>query len=302
MSSAEGDFAPGRLWSLWDMLGKYAAAYIFVVETLDKTVRNLQELAKLTRSSEAPGLDIVTLAMLGKENPVPRELLDQISDSLKAIAEQLATRMPFPSVEAQRKRIHYAIDDNSGPVALAGLIAEMRTRLVDELAAREFLYIPPERVRFYDDPMLFGKDVNELFPLAIDDIEEAGKCLAVGQGTACVLHTMRVLEVGLKALAKSLNIPYAPSWESYLKQIADNIAMKHKNKTAKWKKDEKFYRDVSGDLLTVKQVWRNPTMHVDRKYSAEEAEQIFTAANSVMNRIASHFSAKELEKLEKMIG
>jgi hypothetical protein len=145
--------------------------------------------------------------------------------------------------------------------------------------------------------MLFGKGVNDRFPLAIDDIEEAGKCLALGRGTACVLHTMRVLESGLKVIAKALDIPYAPSWESYLKQIATNIGTERKRKTKKWLRDEKFYRDLSGDLLTVKQVWRNPTMHVDRKYSVEEAEQIFAAANALMNRLASHFAAKELEKM-----
>jgi hypothetical protein len=79
-----------------------------------------------------------------------------------------------------------------------------------------------------------------------------------------VLHTMCVPESGLKVRAKASDIPYAPSSESYLKQIATNIGMERKRKTQKWLRDEKFYRDLSGDLLTVKQVWRNPTMHRDR--------------------------------------
>ena len=181
--------------------------------------------------------------------------------------------------------------------ALAVSIRELKIRLKDELNEREFLYISPERVKFYKQPMLFGRGVNDRFPLAIDDIEEAGKCLALGRGTACVLHTMRVLEAGLKVMAKALDIPYAPSWESYLKQIATNIGTERRRKTKKWLRDEKFYRDLSGDLLTVKQVWRNPSMHVDRKYSVEEAEQIFAAANALMNRLASHFATKELEKM-----
>jgi HEPN domain-containing protein len=147
--------------------------------------------------------------------------------------------------------------------------------------------------------MLFGKEVNDRLSAAIDDIEEAGKCLALGRATACVLHTMRILEVGLKALANALNIPYAPSWESYLKQISDQIAAKHKNKTVKWRREEKFYRDLSGDLLLVKQAWRNPTMHIDRKYGIDEAEQIFNAAKIFMQRLANHFNEKEMVKLLK---
>jgi hypothetical protein len=159
--------------------------------------------------------------------------------------------------------------------------------------------VPPDRAKYFAEPMLFGKEVNDRFPAAIDDIEEAGKCLALGRATGCVLHTMRCLEVGLRALGAALDIPYAPSWESYLQQIAQNIAAKHKNKTTKWKRDEKFYRDLSGDLLTIKQAWRNPTMHVDRKYSTDEAEQIFIAAKSLMQRLASHFSEREMKKLLK---
>jgi hypothetical protein len=45
-------------------------------------------------------------------------------------------------------------------------------------------------------------------------------------------------------------------------------------------------RDVSGDLLTVKQAFRNPTMHVDRKYGPEEAEEIYKAVRRFMERLA----------------
>jgi hypothetical protein len=38
-------------------------------------------------------------------------------------------------------------------------------------------------------------------------------------------------------------------------------------------------------------------MHVDRKYSQDEATQIFEAAKLLMQRLAQHFSAKEVEKL-----
>ena len=56
-------------------------------------------------------------------------------------------------------------------------------------------------------------------PSAIPDIEDAGKCLACGNGTATVFHSMRVMEVSLKSFARLLDIPYAPSWESYITKI-----------------------------------------------------------------------------------
>jgi hypothetical protein len=135
--------------------------------------------------------------------------------------------------------------------------------------------------------MLFGQLVNDKFPASIDDIEEAGKCIALGRGTGAVMHLMRVMEVGLKSLGRMLTIPYAPSWESYLKQISDKIGAKRRIKGIKWKRDEPYFRDISGDLLVIKQAWRNPTMHIDRKYAPEEAIEIFRAVKALMQRLAS---------------
>lgn len=164
---------------------------------------------------------------------------------------------------------------------------DLRSRIEDQLKSRLFLFVEPSRAKYYRQPQLFGAELNDNFPGAIDDIEDAGSCLSLNQGTACVMHLMRVMEVGLKSLAKELKIPYAPSWESYLTQIEKNIAAKHATKSTKWKKNEKFYRDISGDLMTIKQAWRNPTMHIDRRYNQEEAEQIFNAVKTLMQRMAA---------------
>ncbi len=281
------------------MLGKYAHVYVLVVDMIDQLIVNLDRLEKSSHGAADTDTEALTLALLGKEPKLPTVAAISVSEVVASIVEQISTRMPLPSVAAQAKRILRAIEEGKGAKAVGSMMREFRTRLLDELSERNFIYVSPDRVHLYSQPMLFGKDVNDRFPAAIDDIEEAGKCLALGQGTACVLHTMRILEVGLKALAAALNIPYAPSWESYLSQINTNIGKKHKNKTALWKRDEKFYRDLTGDLLIVKQAFRNPTMHVDRKYAAEEAEQIFGAAKTFMGRLVEHFSQKELEKLAK---
>lgn len=109
-------------------------------------------------------------------------------------------------------------------------------------------------------------------------------------GTACVFHMMRVMEVGLKALAKALGIPYAPSWESYLRQIDNRISAKHKTKGIKWKRDEAMFRNLHGDLQAIKIAWRNPTMHIVRSYSPEEAEDVYRAVRTFMKHLSKKFS------------
>ena len=156
-----------------------------------------------------------------------------------------------------------------------------------DLSLRIFLALRPEHVIFYE-PITppFGQDIFDKFPSAIDDLLEASNCIAVERNTAAVFHLMRVMESGLKVLASALDIPYAPSWESYLKQI--NAVL-----TTDWNKlprdvqlRKPFYQELSGDLQAIKISWRNPTMHIVRSYGPDEALRIFDCVKAFMIRLA----------------
>lgn len=189
----------------------------------------------------------------------------------------------LPATAAQGERWKEAVaNDGADPT----IIAEFRSRMEDELNGHKFYYVRPDLVWYYDEQRPFGAAVPAAFYLLDDEIHDAGKCLALGQGTACVFHLMRVMEAALKRFAKELGIPYAPSWESYIKQIGAQIAAKHSSKSTKWKRQEPFYRDALGDLQAVKIAWRNPTMHVVRRYSVSEARQVYGAVQHFMNRFA----------------
>jgi hypothetical protein len=57
----------------------------------------------------------------------------------------------------------------------------------------------------------------------------------------------------------------------------------------RWKRDEAFFRDIAGDLTVIKIAWRNPTMHIVRHYTNEEAEEVFRAVRTFMRRLATRF-------------
>lgn len=128
-------------------------------------------------------------------------------------------------------------------------IEHLRRNTYRALEVMLFFRIPTERAPLFATPQLFGPVVDAVFEYARKDIEEAGKCLGCGRGTAAVFHLMRIMESGLKHIAGRLGIPYAPSWESYIKQITEQIAVKHPNKTVDWRRDEPFFKDVLGDLV-----------------------------------------------------
>jgi hypothetical protein len=47
-------------------------------------------------------------------------------------------------------------------------------------------------------------------------------------------------------------------------------------------------------LNATKDAWRNPTMHIEKKYTEEEAETIFFAVRSLMKRLVSRMDENGL--------
>lgn len=268
MSSA-GGFCPGKLWSLWDMLRLYSQPFLRALDDL-AAIRVLIHNTGGTPS----GLQIYQA-----------ELADLGAATGSLIAQLEALQLPMTTKSAQRLYDHFGKTSGLDQDTL-NLINDVTLRLEDELSGIALFGIKRHAELYEPDTPLFGEAVADKFPLAIPDIEDAGKCLALEQGTACVFHLMRIMEVGLKSLANLLGIPYAPSWESYIKQIQDKIGEKHDRKGVDWKCDEPFFRDVLGDLQSIKICWRNPTMHVVRRYSPDEADQIFGTVRTFMKRLA----------------
>ena len=78
--------------------------------------------------------------------------------------------------------------------------------ILEELKKRSFLYVEPERTGCLDNYNLLGESPASAFPSAIPDILGAGNCLAADCNTAAVLHLMRVVEWGLRALCVNLGM------------------------------------------------------------------------------------------------
>ncbi|HTU43439.1 MAG TPA: hypothetical protein VMF91_00070 [Bryobacteraceae bacterium] len=214
------------------------------------------------------------------------EQRDHVKENLQ-ILEQECSAIDFKLSALFANRVCRELADPMPHAQMADRFNQLINRLSDEAQLTACLIIPNDRAAYYADRPHFGLDVNDRFPSAILDISEAGKCLACGRGTATVFHLMRVMEAGLKAVASALGIPYAPSWESYLRQINDRITAKHKHKGIKWKRDEPFFRDVAAHLQTVKLAWRNPTMHIVNHYDRDAAFEVFNAVKAFMRHIAT---------------
>ena len=177
-------------------------------------------------------------------------------------------------------------------------LEDVRNTLRRELSLRTVLVLEPKEQALYapSEPH-FGPDVTAKFPTeGVFEIDEAGKCLALGRSTAAVFHLMRVMEIGLSAVSECLQIENPVkqdrSWGAILRLIKDDMAARSRPKTPArpWSSksaDQALFESLYGSLDAVKVAWRNPTMHVEKKYLPDEAEHIFVSVRGFMKTLAS---------------
>jgi hypothetical protein len=168
-------------------------------------------------------------------------------------------------------------------------IRELTNSAMLELEGRKFFRPLRTYESYYENPKLFGDQVFTNFPSANEDIAEAGTCLALERPTACVMHLMRVMEVGLAALGKAVNVSKQNDWGGYLREIDKALAASMKAAGARTAVGQ-FYAEAAAMIDNVRRAWRNPTMHADKSYSLERAEEILQSVKSFMRHLATKLS------------
>ena len=135
------------------------------------------------------------------------------------------------------------------------------------------------------DP-LFGDKVDKKFSAARFDIEEAGKCLALGRYTACVFHVMRAAEEAVFVLAKKLRAPVK-------KRNGERLTWGDLTSRIKTKIDAKPHGDAKDELLKIhmflnacNRAYRTKTAHPGPKYIEEEARDAYEATSAFMRKMA----------------
>jgi hypothetical protein len=164
-------------------------------------------------------------------------------------------------------------------------------QIPDEMRHHLFFNVPPEKAKYYNPAgPLFGSAVDDKFPTANYDISEAGKCVALNRNTAAVCHLMRVLEIGLRALASALSVPFGDKdWQTALNTMQkewkrlENLKRKPKG----WKKDRQFYSECFVEFGYLKDAWRNHAMHALERYDEERSKSIFNHVEAFMRHLAT---------------
>src|SRR5271165_5232659 len=94
---------------------------------------------------------------------------------------------------------------------LSNELENLNNELVRDSFKDLFINVKGGLRKYVNQGLPFGQSVEDAFPSAINDLFEAGNCLAVGCNLAAAFHLMRAAEVGLWELGRDRQIPLALS-------------------------------------------------------------------------------------------
>jgi hypothetical protein len=140
-----------------------------------------------------------------------------------------------------------------------------------------FLRIPSHRATYYEDDSIVSDQVKASFPTPCSEIRKAGNCFATASYTATVFHCMRSAEIGLRSLAKELEVSFPfPRELADWQNIIENIEGKIKTqaalpKSAKKDEDLKFFSESATHFRYFKDAWRNHVSHAREVYEEGQA-------------------------------
>lgn len=271
---------PGEVWSLWDMLSLNAAKFLDTVREINrlKTIieTNFDEEGKAAR-------------------PEGDEFRIKLAESFREMGvatEYVGARVA--SIAAYRTSDALKDTDNDAPSfqQIRDTAEDIESRLRDELSMISFVVFNPQQVAYFGDAHTLVKwNIAQLFPSAMGELEEAAKCLAMSRPTASAFHSMRFLEIGLKAFAKSLGVddptkPAEKNWAVVLEKIKTAVQDKYPAKKRQSKSEGALADELYTHLDAVRNPWRNATMHVDAVYTEAEAQHILACVNAFMEKLA----------------
>lgn len=179
---------------------------------------------------------------------------------------------------------------SSAVEVVSPFIRDVETALIAEVRGYTFLCLSAqEKQKWEQGGDLFGPEALAAFPDAKRDMAAAVRCIAINEWTACVFHSMRVLEHGLRPMAIRFNVPFAAdSWHKVIKGIEDGIT-DLRNKQGLTEQDRKeitYYSDAASQLRHFKDAWRNHVSHAREHYDDRDAYKVLAHVAEFMQHLA----------------
>lgn len=158
-------------------------------------------------------------------------------------------------------------------------VGAFEKKLAHETDHFDVFYIPPRgthnTIRLIEDAdENLSEDVrHRLTQDTIDNLQQAGRCLALNAPTASAFHMFRATETLIRAYHLELTSKTLPikarNWGAYIRDLNNNGADPQ----------------VTGYLQHIKDYYRNPIMHPDATLTPDDALSLFGASLSAITQL-----------------
>ncbi len=170
----------------------------------------------------------------------------------------------------------------------------LRDAIKTELKEYLFYQYPRDKGLKYLSIDSEWKDIFMAFPLVRDEAVSATDCYALQQNTASVFHSMRIVEHGMRALARDRRISLRnkkpvewATWMDIIKGLDAEITRIGLTPASAKKEDAlEFYSGARSDFNGFKDEFRNSVMHVRSNYDEYQALRALTNVRTFMGRIS----------------
>jgi hypothetical protein len=226
-------------------------------------------------------------------------ILSRVENNLKFVSE-ICREIELESAKNRLERIERMLKGLVHYEMIQNELITLRQCIEDDIKY-ERLYHYPKKVA--ELPICFATDWSATltaFPgeAMRFEISSGVDCFALGHHTAAIFHFMRVVEYGLRAMAKALRVKLPKNkliewseWQHILTAMEKKVADARQSRRGPKKAAElDFYSGALQYFAGFKDMYRDSVMHVRRAYEAWEAEIAMRQVRDFMNKLSTRVS------------
>ena len=258
-------------------------------------MQNVNVMALLSATTEIARLHQILTSLTNAHGEVlTNESVQLIAPRVQNFREE-AERLGAKIAVRAADRAIAKLEEEPCPLTLGAITENLRdieSRFADHLIDISMIALTTEETVFLQnaDALIEIDGFSLSFPRTSFEVEEAAKCVALGRHTAAVFHAMRMLELGVKALAKRLAIddptkPAEKNWSFILKAIKARIDELYPSNQRMPGSEGAEFEALYANLDAVRNPWRNATMHVETIYAPHEALHILRCSAFFMRKL-----------------
>lgn len=229
-----------------------------------------------------------------KEEEAFKQALESAAYIVRA-GNSLTELVSSPHLKRAVDRIQWwADEENRSWAELFSRCCGLRDAIKIEFKEHLFYAYPREKGQKFSAWDKDWEKIHAVFPVRVDSFS-ATDLYALGHHTASVFHSMRVAEVGLRALANERRVKLPKdkaiewgTWQEIIKALDKEIALIGQTWKAGKRKDAalEFYSGARADLNGFKDEFRNLVMHVREQYDEFQAARALSRVHDFMGRLA----------------